>query len=104
MAWYDPLLDFECPFCRRGSADWTLEIERRIIPGHASLLPLFGQRCGSIRNTACQQSDLRTLPNFRPDFPPIRNSFSTAHFSAHFAVKSRQAGLRQPQFVSLMMA
>jgi hypothetical protein len=33
----------DAPFCRRCSADWTLEIERRIIVGHASLLPLFGQ-------------------------------------------------------------
>jgi hypothetical protein len=31
-------------FFGRCSADWTLEIERRIIHGHASLLPLFGQR------------------------------------------------------------
>ena len=34
----------DAPFFRRCSADWALELERRIIPGHASLLPLFGER------------------------------------------------------------
>jgi hypothetical protein len=47
----------DAPFSRRCSANRTLEIERRIIPGHASLLPLFGQRMmANSEHSACEHS------------------------------------------------
>jgi len=40
--------DQDAPLCRRCSADWTLEIERGVMPGHFSLLPLLGRTMMSL--------------------------------------------------------
>jgi hypothetical protein len=46
-------------------------------------------------NIARKQSDFKTLPNFRPDFASIMNSFSTAHLRFHYIFKHSAGSLLQ---------
>ena len=83
----------DASFCRRCSADWTLEFERRIISGHASLLPLFGQPMMSNSEHCTLAKRSQVTAQFPPRFSTDKEFvFKRPIFSAtRFTIESRRA-------------